>query len=172
MKKLSILILAALLLAGCSMKWKQGTCKKWGVCSTVSDSIHIIDSTFLVPVPYTINGDTAWLTAYLECDSANNVVQRSYQLTNGKYLRLMQDIKNGVFSVTSYLPAIHDTAYVQGRIQIYWRKVVEHQLTNLLTGWQTFQVGAFWPMAAGNLLFIVLIVWLVIRWIKRIGRLF
>ena len=138
MKKLNLLITIPiiLLLSGCSHEWKIGKCTQWGVCKTVKDSTHIIDSTYLVAVPYDVNPDTAWLDAWMECDDSMRVILTHYEQTNGKYIRLWHDVQSGKYTVISYIKGRTDTIYRPGSVRYEYRDKVQQIEVNKLTWWQ------------------------------------
>ena len=165
-----LIVMILLALSGCSMKWKQGKCRQWGVCQAVKDSTHIVikDSTYLVPVPYEIDPDSAWLIAYFECDSLNRVTLRNSEQTNGKYLRLLKDIQDGKYTVTAYYPARTDTVYVPvtDHSEVSDHVRIEPEYINVLTKWQQFRLNAFWPLAIVVLLVVLYLIYRIYRKIK------
>lgn len=157
---LLLILLIVLLCCGCSQQWKIGKCTQWGVCKTVKDSTHIIDSTYLVPIPYTVDGDTASIVAWLECDSARQVILSRYEQTNGKYIRLMKDIQGGKYTVISYLPSRTDTVQLPGKIRIEYRNKVQQTEVKRFANW-------FWPLLISDIVGWAIIIILIILWIKR-----
>jgi len=163
-----VILFSVALVVGCSMKWKQGKCKQWGVCQTEKDSIHIKDSTYLIPIPYNINADTAYVIAWMECDSVNRVVLRNYNLTNGKYIRLVQEIEEGKYTVWSYLPARTDTVFAPGKETVVYRyKLKNSPPVNILTKFQQFKNTAFWPLGVIVVLLLLYIIYRLYKWIKK-----
>lgn len=140
-----LIVLTALTFCGCSQKYWIGKCYQKGICKTVKDSTHIIikDSTYLVPIPYTTNPDTAWVTAWLECDSSREVIMKQSETVNGKYIRLVKDIEGGKYTVYAYLPARVDTVLVKqtDHSQSEYKIIVQHTETNILKPWQKWFIG-------------------------------
>jgi hypothetical protein len=168
MKKLVFLFLAVVLLAGCGVNYQARRCRALNCGQVIKDSTRIKDSTYLVPIPYDVNADTAWLYAWLSCDSLNEVVMKNYSITNGKYIRLQQDVESGKFSVYSYLPARHDTVYGASTVHTEYKEIIQNvPPTNILTKSQRFMVTAFWPCAIGSALLILLIAYLIYRRVKK-----
>jgi hypothetical protein len=54
--------------------------------------------------------DTASIRMFIRCDSLNRAYVESYELLNGKYIKLLKDFKGNVITVTAYKDRIvHDT---------------------------------------------------------------
>lgn len=166
MKKIFLILFAASLV-GCSYQWKLGKCTQWGVCKAVKDSTHIIDSTYLVPVYYDQPGDSAFISAYFECDSARNVILRNSETINGKYIRMMKEIEAGKYTVYSYLPARTDTLYKEGKTHIEYRDKIQVIPETRLTKWQKFRLDAFFPLCGCALLLLLLIAYSIYKKIKK-----
>ena len=144
---IATLVLYAVLIAGCSTAYKAAKCHKWGVCKTIKDSTHVVikDSTYYIPHVYTVDGDSAYVFAWMECDSSRQVVIRESEIVNGRYIQLRKEIESGKYKVYVRLPARVDTVRVSvtdhssttSEIKVQQVKV------NELTSWQQFRLGAF-----------------------------
>jgi len=159
MKNKLLLLLVVLALTGCSKQWKIGKCTQWGVCKAVKDSTHIVikDSTYFVPIPYHINSDTAWLEMLIECDNDNHAVIREKETINGKYIKLLQDVKSGKFTVTAYISERIDTVYAEGKTVTVteYKEVIQQTEINRLKWWQ---IALMVVGAVSIVIFIVLLI--------------
>jgi hypothetical protein len=150
---LVFIIFVLFMFCGCGQAYKVAKCNKWGVCKTVKDSTYIVikDSTYYIAQPYTIDGDSAYVFAWMECDSARNVVLKQSEIVNGKYIRLQKEIADGVYKVYVRLPGRIDTVYVPAtsHSEVSNNTTVQQVKVNELTKWQQFRLGAFpWLLAA------------------------
>jgi hypothetical protein len=150
-------IFVLFMFCGCGAKYKAAKCTKWGVCKTVKDStyIRIKDSTYYIAQPYTIDGDSAYVFAWMECDSARNVVLKQSEIVNGKYIRLQKEIADGVYKVYVRLPGRIDTVYVPAtsHSEVSNNTTVQQVKVNELTKWQIVRLYAF-PWLIGLLVLI------------------
>ena len=155
---IALLALYAIVITGCSPAYKSAKCYKWGVCKAVKDSTHIVikDSTYYIPQVYTVDGDSAYVFAWMECDSSRQVVIRESEVMSGRYIQLRKEIDGGKYKVYVRLPQRVDTVRV---------KVTDHSSTststqvqqtkvNELTAWQAFRLRAFWWMLAVILVYV------------------
>ena len=165
MKKLIFVLIAAVMLTGCSKDWKIGKCTQWGVCKSTKDSIRITDSTYLVPVPHYVPGDTSSIVAYLECNEELKVVMKSYEKTNGKYIKLVQDIDGGKYTVISYIQGRTDTLYTPGSVRYEYRDKVQQIEVNKLTWWQHTMIIAGY---VGCALLLIVVIYIIYRVVKKI----
>lgn len=154
---LVFVIFVLFMFCGCGQAYKVAKCDKWGVCKTVKDSTHIRikDSTYYIAQPYTVDGDSAYVFAWMECDSARNVVLKQSEIVNGKYIRLQKEIADGVYKVYVRLPGRIDTIYIPAtsHSEINTSTQVQQVKVNELTKWQQFRIYAF-PWLIGILILI------------------
>jgi hypothetical protein len=160
---IATLALYAVLIAGCSPAYKAAKCQKWGVCKTVKDSTHVVikDSTYYIPHVYTVDGDSAYVFAWMECDSSRQVVIRESEIVNGRYIQLRKEVESGKYKVYVRLPARVDTVRVSvtdhssttSEIKVQQVKV------NELTSWQRFRLSAFPWFVALLVLIIMYVGW-------------
>lgn len=160
---IATLALYAVLIAGCSPAYKAAKCHKWGVCKTVKDStyIKVKDSTYYVAIPYDVSQDSAYVVAYMECNQQNEVIIRESEITNGKYIQLLKDIKNGKYTVVARIAGRTDTVYVPttSHSEVTSSTQVQPVKVNELTKWQSFRLGAFPWFVALLVLIIMYIGW-------------
>lgn len=161
------LIFLIALAVGCSMKWKQAKCRQWGVCETTKDSTYQHDSTYYVPTPVQVDPDSAYVTAYFECDSTNRVILRQLIQANGKYLILQKELESGKYTVTAYLPGRTDTVFAKGQSRVIVRYKVVKEITNVLKKSDQFKVNAFWPML---IIIVVMLAGIVIYVYRKITK--
>ena len=154
---LVFMIVVLFMFCGCGQAYKVAKCTKWGVCKTVKDSTHIRikDSTYYIAQPYTIDGDSAYVFAWMECDSSRNVVIRQNELINGKYIRLQSEIQDGKYRVFIRVPGRTDTVYVPAtsHSEVSNNTTVQQVKVNELTRWQIVRLYAF-PWLIGLLVLI------------------
>ena len=152
---IALLALYAIMIAGCSPAYKATKCYKWGVCKTVKDS------TYYVAVPYDVSQDSAYVVAYMECNQQNEVIIRESEITNGKYIQLLKDIKNGKYTVVARIAGRTDTVYVPttSHSEVTSSTQVQPVKVNELTKWQSFRLGAFPWFVALLVLIIMYIGW-------------
>ena len=155
----SLVLIVLLATTSCGSAYRAKRCRALNCCETVKDStfIHIKDSTYLIPYSYTVDGDSAYVVAWMECNQENQVIIRESEVVNGKYLRLQKDIENGKYRVVAYLPSRVDTVKIP---------VTEHsinstsdkvrvQKVNELTRWQSIRLSLFWPLVCIIILMVV-----------------
>jgi hypothetical protein len=107
--------------------------------------------------------DSAWLVAYLECDSNYNVLIHSIveKTTSGMQTGIEQSKIDGQKSKIEYrVIRIPEKIYIPGRDSIIYRDVpitVEIPVeVNRLTGWQYFQI---WAGRISLLLLVIVAFW-------------
>ena len=166
---LLLILLLIMALCGCSQKWKVGKCTQWGVCKTVKDStvIHVKDSTYYVPIPISVNGDTAWMKLLFECDSVGTLWLRSSETWQGRYIDLQKQIDAGHVTVIATQAPRIDTVFstVTVHDSIAAQTIVQNIETNKLTWWQRFMVISGY---VGWGLTVILIAYFIYRIIKKL----
>lgn len=145
---IAALVVTIIMTSGCGQAYKVAKCAKWGVCKTVKDSTYIVikDSTYLVPVSYDVSADSAYMVAYMECDENNKVIMREREITNGKYITLLQDVRSGKYTIIARTKERVDTLYVPttSHSEVNASTTVREVRVNVLTKWQRFRLDS-WP---------------------------
>lgn len=87
-------------------------------------------------IPVEIPPDSAWLRAYLACDSNNRVIMKAFEEQKGRRTESSLSLDSG--GVLEYhANSRPDTIYVQGKDSIIYQPVeVPGPVTNVLTWWQ------------------------------------
>lgn len=92
--------------------------------------------------------DSAWLRAYLACDSNNQVIMRAFeeQKTGGVNNSLI--LNNGILDFHAVF--VHDTLYIPGKDSLIYVPVdVPGPVTNELTWWQELWIRLGKLLASG-----------------------
>jgi hypothetical protein len=156
---------------GCGVKWRAKQCRKFDCCEKVKDStVKIVrDTCWLEKITVIQRKDSATGKLLLECDSLGNVYILQSEYWQGKYVQLKTKLNNNQLDVTAEKPETKDSAYAihTNHSETTTSDKVVRVKVNELTRWQQFRLDAFWPMLAGNVLFLIVLVVLVWRWIKR-----
>ena len=166
---LAALLVGVLLMeCGCGTKWQARRCRALNCGQVIKDSTRITDSTYYVPISYDIGADSGWVASYFECNDSLQVILRYSETVNGKYLRMVKDLESGKYTVYSYYPKHTDTIPGPVRVRTVYKEIIQNQPpTNILTKFQQFKCTAFWPLLIGDILFLLVLIYLVYRWIKK-----
>lgn len=99
-------------------------------------------------VPVAVPPDSAWLRAYLACDSNNRVIMRAFEERKGKGISSTLRMDGGILDF--HVVFLHDTLYVPGKDSLVYVPVdVPGPVTNGLTWWQELWIRLGKLLAAG-----------------------
>lgn len=102
--------------------------------------------------------DSAWLTAYLECDSNFNVLLKSFD--EHATTRMNTSLKVDTGTLSYQVIRIRDKIYIPAKDSIIYQEVpvpVEIPVeVNRLTGWQYFQI---WAGRIALILLVIVALW-------------
>lgn len=120
-----------------------------------------VERTKLIPVY--VPPDSAWLRAYLECDSNNQVILKAFLEQKSGDVSSSLKLDSGILDYKA--KAVHDTIRIVGKDSlIYIPHDVPGPQVNVLTWWQQF-----W-MKTGKLSVLILALWLLpslMKWIFK-----
>ena len=109
--------------------------------------------------------DSAWLTAYLECDSNFNVLLKRYD--EHKTSGMSTGLKIDTGTISYQVIRIRDNIYIPAKDSIIYKDIpipVEVPVEiNRLTGWQQFQI---WCGRIYLVIMVLVIAWLIYRFTK------
>lgn len=106
-------------------------------------------------IPVEIPPDSAWLRAYLACDSNNRVIMKAFEEQKGNRTASSLSLDSGVLEY--HVNSRPDTIYVQGKDSIIYRPVeVPGPETNVLTWWQELWVRLGKLLTAGIVIYMLL----------------
>lgn len=165
MKKLKLAILAILCAAvgtSCSTEQQilrhEAKCNKWGVCQPVQN-----DTIYTEKIAWdTVKTDNSefWSAILFECDSMGAVHIKQIDSLSSRNIALNMALKDNKLVQHIYIPA--KVIRVPKLMTSLKTNVVVERFTNILTGWQSFQIWS------GRVLWIGLIIF-VGGWVVRIG---
>lgn len=159
MKKLTFLLVAALLLSGCMTQKKIDRFRAI-YCQQFTDTI-IKDRPIKIPIYY---NDTALLELYMACDSLGNVYQTEKNTLNGRIITLESKLADNKVTVYSRVK-IHDTVYIHVTDTIV-KSGITIPVEKPIKGWKKFQVNTWWHSVIFNLL---VLIWVAIYIYKKIN---
>jgi len=147
MKKITTLLLVALLMSGCMTSERRIEKFKRIHCKDFSTTI-VKDSIIKIPIYYE---DSAAMQLWLACDSLGNVYQTNSAYWHGKYTEVQSALKSNVVYVKTKV-TIHDT--IKEIVTNTVTKSGANIYTNKLNSYQKFCTWAFPILAIIILLYL------------------
>ena len=105
-------------------------------------------------IPVQIPPDSAWLRAYLACDSNNQVIMQAFEEQKSSGANSSLKLNNGILDFHAVF--VHDTLYLPGKDSLIYVPVdVPGPVTNELTWWQELWIKLGKLLASGIGIFAV-----------------
>lgn len=105
-------------------------------------------------IPVQIPPDSAWLRAYLACDSNNHVIMQAYEEQKGKGISSSLKLDNG--KLDFHVVFLHDTLYIPGKDSLIYVPVeVPGPETNVLSWWQQLWIKLGKSLSSGIALYLL-----------------
>lgn len=127
-------------------------------CRTPKNGAGLLPKSVEIPklIPVHIPPDSAWLRAWLECDSNNQVIIKAFSELKSGNVNSSLKLDSGVLDYRA--KAIHDTIFIQGKDSLIYVPVPgDTVIKNELTWWQGFWIrigklsvllGILWKLPA------------------------
>ena len=104
-------------------------------------------------IPVQIPPDSAWLRAYLACDSNNQVIMQAFEEQKGKGISSSLKLDNGILDF--HVVFLHDTLYIPGKDSLIYVPVeVPGPETNVLSWWQQLWIKLGKALSSGIALYL------------------
>lgn len=106
-------------------------------CRTPKNGAGLLPKPAEVPklIPVYVPPDSAWLRAWLECDSSNQVILKAFSELKSGNVNSSLKLDSGVLDYKAN--AVHDTIYIPGKDSLIYVPVPGETVTvNELTWWQ------------------------------------
>lgn len=104
-------------------------------------------------IPVQIPPDSAWLRAYLACDSNNQVIMQAFEEQKGKGIGSSLKLNNGILDF--HVLFLHDTLYIPGKDSLIYVPVeIPGPETNVLSWWQQLWIKLGKALSSGIALYL------------------